>query len=228
MPGFMCHVGCFKVMQDSLSDRLIDIADYINSNPHLLDLKVRGIGLFSRTSSSPALRRSIALLNDESSRPRPRCRRVSSTCCKIRTQEPERVCLQVIPTSFVSANCCLIPYFVSQSFLAHLDQVADACNYTSYLAKYLTYPPPPAPFPFPGTSIEADPGCDVHDEIIFAALLTNNAFDIYRIFDMVHLIHVFHCSSMLTPCIPASCPVGRPRLPVSQSPSPRLTSNSSY
>jgi carboxypeptidase D len=77
------------------------------------------------------------------------------------------------------------PTFVSQSFLAHIDQIADKCNYSPYLKKYLTYPPPPAPLALPGTSVEADPGCDVYGEIIEAALLLNPAFNIYRIFDMV-------------------------------------------
>jgi carboxypeptidase D len=80
------------------------------------------------------------------------------------------------------------PAFVSQSFLAQIDQIADKCNYKSYLKKYLTYPPPPAPFALPGTSVEADPGCDVHNEITGAALLLNPAFNIYRIFDMVYYL----------------------------------------
>lgn len=80
------------------------------------------------------------------------------------------------------------PAFVSQSFLAQINQIADQCNYNSYLKKYLTYPPPPAPFALPGISIETDPGCDVHTEIIKAALLLNPAFNIYRIFDMVYYL----------------------------------------
>lgn len=87
---------------------------------------------------------------------------------------------------FTLASLVIISYLSpSQSFIAQIDQVADACNYTSYLSKYLTYPPPPAPFPLPGSSIFADPGCDVYDEIVTAALVLNPAFNIYRIFDMV-------------------------------------------
>jgi carboxypeptidase D len=84
------------------------------------------------------------------------------------------------------------PAFVSQSFLAQIDQIADKCNYNSYLKKYLTYPPPPAPFAFPGTSTEADPGCDVYSEIIGAALILNPAFDVYRIFDMVYYLFLIY------------------------------------
>ena len=78
--------------------------------------------------------------------------------------------------------------FVSQSFLAQIDEVANTCNYNSYLQKYLSYPPPPAPFPLPGKSVEYDPGCDVWDQIVDAALLLNPAFNIYRIFDMVYYL----------------------------------------
>jgi carboxypeptidase D len=72
----------------------------------------------------------------------------------------------------------------SQTFLAYLDTVAANCNYTDYMEKYVTYPPR-GPLPLPGTSIEFDPGCDVWDEIIDAALLVNPGFNIYHIFDMV-------------------------------------------
>jgi len=90
--------------------------------------------------------------------------------------------MQAPSVDFVHKNLNVFPF--NQSFLAKIGQTADKCNYNSYLKKYLTYPPPPAPFPLPGTSIEADPGCDVHNEITSAALLLNPAFDIYRIFDM--------------------------------------------
>ncbi|KAN0139502.1 Alpha/Beta hydrolase fold [Lactarius tabidus] len=90
--------------------------------------------------------------------------------------------LEVPSVNFVHKNENVFGF--NQSFLAYIDQVADSCNYTSYLSKYLTYPPPPAPFPLPGSSTEADPGCDVYDEIAGAALVLNPAFNVYRIFDM--------------------------------------------
>ncbi|KAH9997012.1 Alpha/Beta hydrolase protein, partial [Russula vinacea] len=89
---------------------------------------------------------------------------------------------QVPAVNFVHKNLNVFPF--NQSFLAQIDQIADKCNYTSYLEKYLTYPPPPAPFPLPGTSVEADPGCDVASQILVAAVLLNPAFNVYRIFDM--------------------------------------------
>jgi len=72
----------------------------------------------------------------------------------------------------------------SQTFLAHLDSVAAKCNYADYMEKYVTYPPR-GRLPLPGTSTEADPDCDVWDEIFDAALILNPAFNIYQIFDMV-------------------------------------------
>ena len=106
------------------------------------------------------------------------------------------------------------PAFVSQSFLAQIDQIADKCNYNSYLKKYLTYPPPPAPFALPGTSIEADPGCNVYNEIVEAALLLNPAFNVYRIFDMVYYLLLISLSDDTH--IPlASRTLGRSRLSVS-------------
>ncbi|KAI0301888.1 Alpha/Beta hydrolase protein [Multifurca ochricompacta] len=62
----------------------------------------------------------------------------------------------------------------NQTFLAHLDSVAEACNYADYIQKHVTYPPQGL-LPLPGKSTEADPGCDVWDTIFDAALLVNPA-----------------------------------------------------
>lgn len=67
--------------------------------------------------------------------------------------------------------------------MSFLDEKAATCNYTGYVDKFVTFPPPPAPFPLPGTSTEAARGCDVWDDIFNAALIINPAFNIYRIFD---------------------------------------------
>ncbi|KAF8470497.1 alpha/beta-hydrolase [Russula ochroleuca] len=71
----------------------------------------------------------------------------------------------------------------NQTFLAHLDSVAAKCNYLDYMKKHVTYPPQGL-LPLPGKSTEADPNCDVWDEIFSAALIVNQAFNIYHIFDM--------------------------------------------
>ena len=70
----------------------------------------------------------------------------------------------------------------SDTFLAHLDSVAETCNYAGYVEKHVTFPPKGL-LPLPGKSVEADRGCDVWDMIFDAALLVNPAFNIYRIFD---------------------------------------------
>jgi carboxypeptidase D len=52
------------------------------------------------------------------------------------------------------------------------------------MEKYVTYPPRGL-LPLPGSSTEADPYCDVWDEIYAAAVLINPVFNVYHIFDMV-------------------------------------------
>lgn len=52
------------------------------------------------------------------------------------------------------------------------------------MEKYLTYPPR-GMLPLPGASTIFDPGCDVWDEIVNAAVILNPGFDYYHIFDMV-------------------------------------------
>ncbi|KAI0637548.1 alpha/beta-hydrolase [Trametes polyzona] len=70
----------------------------------------------------------------------------------------------------------------NQSFMAHLDAAAARCGYAGYFEKHVTYPPKGV-LPLPGKSVEADPGCDLWDEIFDAAVTVNPAFNIYRIFD---------------------------------------------
>ncbi|KAI9059042.1 alpha/beta-hydrolase [Trametes sanguinea] len=70
----------------------------------------------------------------------------------------------------------------NQTFMAHLDSMAESCGYAGYFEKHVTYPPKGL-LPLPGKSTEAEPGCDLWDEIFDAALVVNPAFDVYRIFD---------------------------------------------
>ncbi|TDL17652.1 alpha/beta-hydrolase [Rickenella mellea] len=70
----------------------------------------------------------------------------------------------------------------NQTFLAHLDQRAEACGYAGYMDEFVTYPPKGL-LPLPGGSTEGPDGCDLWDEIFDAALTVNPAFNIYRIFD---------------------------------------------
>ncbi|KAG6811952.1 hypothetical protein H0H92_005116 [Tricholoma furcatifolium] len=73
-------------------------------------------------------------------------------------------------------------FSLNQTFMTQLDKLAERCNYTGYFDKYVTYPPNGL-LPLPGTSVFADPGCDLWDLIFEAALSVNPAFNIYRIFD---------------------------------------------
>ncbi|CCM04962.1 uncharacterized protein FIBRA_07159 [Fibroporia radiculosa] len=73
-------------------------------------------------------------------------------------------------------------FALNETFMEYLDATAASCGYTGYYEKYVTYPPQGL-LPLPGSSVEFDPGCDVWDAIFNAALITNPAFDIYRIFD---------------------------------------------
>ncbi|KAH9965079.1 Alpha/Beta hydrolase protein [Russula compacta] len=65
----------------------------------------------------------------------------------------------------------------NQTFLAHLDSMAVACNYLDYMKKHATYPPL-VPHPLPGQSTEGDPGCNVWNEVVNAALLWPIPWDV--------------------------------------------------
>jgi carboxypeptidase D len=187
------------------------------SHPTLLDLKVQAMWLGSRTFVQYFVCCSIALM----------------MCTAALAADV--VADQAPAVNFVHKNLNVFPFksfqfvlnlhiavshpaFISQSFLAQLDQIADKCNYNSFLEKYLTYPPPPAPFSLPGKSAEADPGCDVYTQIIEAVLLLNPAFNEYRIFDMVCcLLPVISLSDDARITL-APNPLGRSRLSVSHGP----------
>ncbi|EIN04304.1 alpha/beta-hydrolase [Punctularia strigosozonata HHB-11173 SS5] len=72
----------------------------------------------------------------------------------------------------------------NQTFMAELDSIAATCNYSDYFEKHVTFPPKGLlPFPTGTSSSRTARGCDVWDMIFDAALATNPAFNIYRIFD---------------------------------------------
>ncbi|KAI9448384.1 alpha/beta-hydrolase [Lactarius indigo] len=72
----------------------------------------------------------------------------------------------------------------NRTFLAQLDSVAAMCNYSDYMAKYVTYPPQGL-LPLPGASTDIDTACDVWDMIFDAAVLVNPAFNMYHVLDTV-------------------------------------------
>lgn len=69
---------------------------------------------------------------------------------------------------------------LNATFTKDIHARADACNYTSYFNKYLTFPPPG---PFPPTPNASAPGCDVFTDVFYAALEVNPCFNIYHILD---------------------------------------------
>ncbi|KAG9832825.1 serine carboxypeptidase, partial [Aureobasidium melanogenum] len=72
--------------------------------------------------------------------------------------------------------------YLNETFLQQIHDRADQCNYTSYLEKYLTFPPPQEKFPTLPDPYESDTyACDMFDTVYEAILLVNPCFNIYHI-----------------------------------------------
>lgn len=75
-------------------------------------------------------------------------------------------------------------FYLNESFSAAIHKRADDCGYTSYLEKYLTFPPPAGKFPLLPDPFATDSyTCDVFDDVYFAELEINPCFNIYHITD---------------------------------------------
>lgn len=72
--------------------------------------------------------------------------------------------------------------YLNDTFVESMNALADACNYTSYLEKYLTFPPP-GPLPIITESQSSDLDCGMFDYVYAAALEVNPCFNIYHITD---------------------------------------------
>lgn len=102
--------------------------------------------------------------------------------------------------------------------MAQLDSVAQECNYTGYMDKYVKYPPQGL-LPLPGTSTTYEDGCDVWTMVLNASLIVNPGFNYYRIFDNVrpsplsprYSVTTVNPPPFLDPAV--ADPLGRPRLP---------------
>lgn len=69
-------------------------------------------------------------------------------------------------------------FSLNATFLADIHNRSESCGYTAFLNNYLVFPPKgPLPNP-PNTSI---PGCDLWDDIFYAASAINPCFDIYQV-----------------------------------------------
>jgi carboxypeptidase D len=67
---------------------------------------------------------------------------------------------------------------LNATFMSNIQERAAKCNYTSYMEKYMVFPPKgPLPTP-PDESVD---GCDIWDDIFTAATWANPCFDTYQI-----------------------------------------------
>ncbi|PFH53772.1 hypothetical protein AMATHDRAFT_54267 [Amanita thiersii Skay4041] len=91
---------------------------------------------------------------------------------------------QEIPAlRFARANQNLFAF--NSSFWDELQQISDACGYTDYLDKFVTYPPAgqlPLPVATNGT-FSVTSQCRIHSRIQRAVGVLNPAFDVYRVSD---------------------------------------------
>lgn len=91
---------------------------------------------------------------------------------------------QEIPAlRFAQANKNLFPF--NSTFWATLQNISDACGYSDYFDKFVTYPPAghlPLPVATNGT-FSVIPSCHIHSSIQRAVGLLNPAFDVYRVSD---------------------------------------------
>ncbi|KAF2091896.1 alpha/beta-hydrolase [Saccharata proteae CBS 121410] len=66
---------------------------------------------------------------------------------------------------------------LNDTFMADIHTRADECGYTDFMNDYLVYPPK-GPLPTPP---EITAGCDLWDDIYYAAILTNPCMDMYQV-----------------------------------------------
>ncbi|KII86786.1 hypothetical protein PLICRDRAFT_114108 [Plicaturopsis crispa FD-325 SS-3] len=82
---------------------------------------------------------------------------------------------------FVQNNRNVFPF--NSSFMAHLQNISDACGYTDYIDKYVKYPPT-GPLPLPigvNQSSTATSPCSIREQIQMEIGVLNPAFNVYRV-----------------------------------------------
>ncbi|KAI5199184.1 serine carboxypeptidase [Aureobasidium subglaciale] len=96
----------------------------------------------------------------------------------------------IIGDETAQQQAVIVPYvdywenviYLNDTFLKQIHDRADQCNYTSYLEKYLTFPPPQEKFPLLPNPYASDTyECDMFDTVYEAILLVNPCFNIYHI-----------------------------------------------
>ena len=69
-------------------------------------------------------------------------------------------------------------FSLNASFMADIHNRSESCGYTAFINDYLVFPPAgPLPSP-PNSSVK---GCDLWDDIYYAAIEINPCFDIYQV-----------------------------------------------
>lgn len=76
--------------------------------------------------------------------------------------------------------------YLNESFVDDMHKLSEYCNYTQYVDKYLTFPPPQEKFPvLPDPYEDPEYTCDMFDIVYSAELLVNPCFNVralrYRI-----------------------------------------------
>lgn len=69
---------------------------------------------------------------------------------------------------------------LNETFLADIHNRSDKCGYTDFMDTYLTFPPK-GPLPTPPNVHGLEEGCDLWDDIYYAASYVNSCFDIYQV-----------------------------------------------
>ncbi|KAF2492862.1 alpha/beta-hydrolase [Lophium mytilinum] len=73
-------------------------------------------------------------------------------------------------------------FYLNETFLEEMREHNEFCNYTQYMDKYLTFPPPQEPFPvLPDPYASEDYTCDQFDNFYAAILAVNPCYNIYHI-----------------------------------------------
>ena len=69
---------------------------------------------------------------------------------------------------------------LNATFTANIQERAAKCNYTSYIDKYMVFPPK-GTLPTPPSAYETTAECDIWDDVLTAATWANPCFDIYQV-----------------------------------------------
>ncbi|KAK5076238.1 hypothetical protein LTS08_006865 [Lithohypha guttulata] len=72
-------------------------------------------------------------------------------------------------------------FYLNETFMSDLRDLNQYCNYTQYMEKYYTFPPPQESFPVLPDPYATENGCYLFDYVLEAAIAVNPCFDLYHI-----------------------------------------------